>query len=178
MGLLFYINDKQKVILHPECTKLCKELKILTEDQLLYIINAYDYYSQFHQFPIEDRRRKARGLIYGPNAKDPEDLKAVKEAIDAYKGLQYDSRRVTIEVYEGKIIKLQKVLNTEEDAKDIAAIMKSIKELQGAIKEIQADIDSDMSINGIQGGGKLSFLEQIQSKLNSYRQAKGYAEIE
>jgi len=51
MSYLFYADLKNNILLHPDVVKLSPELGLLSKDEFLFVILAYDYNSIFRQFP-------------------------------------------------------------------------------------------------------------------------------
>lgn len=167
--MLFTLIDNNQTILRPECLQLCPPLKVLDNDQALYIILAYDYHSPYHQLPLEERRRTARVQVYGSLDNDPEKAAVVKNAIRAYESLQYDPKRETVQLYISKIKQLERDLHNATTSTEISSITKSISHLNKSAKEIQDEIDRDDNMKALQGGGTLSLLEQMQESRELYK---------
>lgn len=163
MATLFYLNSKNTAVLHDECYKLCPDLRMVTKDEILYIILAYDYKSPFHQFPEEDRVLKARRQVWGNDASgDPERKKTVQKAIQAYMSIQYDHRRETIKKYRNKQRLIENQLIHEESATKIKGYIDTINILEKNCTDLQQKIDFDEQQAELKGGGKKSLIEQMQ----------------
>jgi len=89
MSYLFLIDERKKTVLHPFAIKLCPELAVLTEKEILFLIFAFDYDSPFKQFPERQRLSKAIIHVYGDNVPELLDEekrpKKIKLAIEAIK---------------------------------------------------------------------------------------------
>ena len=168
--MLFKLNKDFTVILHPECYKLCPALKTLSEKQMRYLILAYDYDSPYRLLPLEERQRTARAQVYGSVTIDPEEeSKLVKSSVEIFTSLQYDARRESKEVYLTKILRLEKELVSATSTQEITNITKSIKLLMDAIRDIEKEMVKDESLEELEGGGKLSLLEQLQKNKKLYK---------
>lgn len=171
---VFKIHKKNNVILYPDAYKICPELKNLSEKELLYVCLCIDYDAPSHQFPEEERMRRAKRQVYGEIEESPEKTPKIKRAIEFYRSLQYDSRRETIIKYQSKIEQLgQQILNATT-AKEISDIDVAIDKLMERCKKIQNEIDSDEATSNVQikGGGKLSFIEKWQKNRSAYLEAE------
>lgn len=171
--MLFKLNARGNAVLVKEAVKICPEFKNLTDDQLLFVILAYDYFSKFHQFPEDERVRKAKLEVFGKEAFD-EKQKLVRIAVDSYKGLQFDVRRETLNTYKLKISKLNKeLLRDDIDAREMKDIMETISRLQKNVGELEVEIEKDMLSMELTSGKELSWLEKMQSNLEAYKKFKG-----
>lgn len=151
--------------------KLCPEFKNLSQDELMYIIYAYDYHSKFHQFPERERKKKAAYEVFKDSDSKVEDKKVVQLAIQNYMGLQYDSRRETIRAYQNKIDQLNNLIMSEDNPTRIGDHMKAIDNLNKGISALQEEIDRDEDQMIMQGDGGLSKIEkmhQMQTNLKEY----------
>lgn len=170
MSYLFYFDDESLLVLRPEAVKLCPELGVLDEKELALVILVYDNHSKYRQFPEVDRKRKAVIDVYGEVGDSIFDSLKMKNAIDAYKSLQYDSKIDLAEKYQEKIYNMLKVL--DEDGKSTQIIqntMKTIDLLRKSIKELENEtVSSVISKGQIKGGQELSFLEDIQKNRKYY----------
>lgn len=174
MLTLFEITTDKSAVLHEQAYKLCPELMNITQEELMFIICAYDYHSIYRQYPEEERVRKSLGQVYGTSTPkdDPLEDERVVDAIKAYKTLQYDPQREFVQTLIDKTNHLQTQLLIEEDAAQIAKINKTINELNKSIQEASYEIEKDMSALQIKGGSKLSFLEmqQMEGNIVDYRE--------
>lgn len=171
MPYLFYIDKKNNTVLHEDCVRLIPELGTLNEQETLVIVLAYDYHSPYHQFPLEDRQRKA--LIHVYKGSSPEGFfkkKKIEVAIEAYKSLQYNHKRETIIKYREKVDLLTDLLMDTNEEKKIKEITSSTKELRRYIKELEEEVDSDVFEEGkITGNKELSWLEQMKENQDYYK---------
>ena len=98
---------------------MCPELIDISEDELKYIILAYDYIeSPFRKKPLDERKRIAKRKVWKNSRKNPETQKVTK-AIDAYKGLIYDSKREAVENYRQKVANLNREISISNDLNEI-----------------------------------------------------------
>ena len=67
MSYLFHLDQKNNAVLHPEAVKLCPELRLLNEKEVLFIILAFDYNSIYKQYPERQRLSKAIWHVFGDN---------------------------------------------------------------------------------------------------------------
>ena len=107
MSYLFYADVKNNKVLHPDVVKLSPELALLSSEEVLFIILAYDYNSIYRQFPEKQRVSKAIWHVYNdsvPNLLNEEKRpQRIKSAIEAYKSLQYNRNIELVEMYNKKI---------------------------------------------------------------------------
>jgi len=107
---VFKVDKNYKVILNPEAAKLVPELAALNEDMLMYVILVADYCDgPFRRKPYEERRALAIKRVFGAKSVNV-DTKQILSAIDSYKGLVFDVRRETRDVYMTKLSFYQKEL--------------------------------------------------------------------
>lgn len=164
MLTLFRIDSKRKLVVDKDAAKMVPEFKNLKTEQLMYIVLAYDYRSKFHQWPEEERRRKACSEVYGTADGTPEESKLMQKAIEGYMGLQYDPRIETIKAYSNKIFKLNQMLQDEDiSAKGISDNVKAVEQLTSSMEAIRKEVDSEQQREiELRGeGSKLSFIEKI-----------------
>lgn len=173
MSLLFYIDEKNKAVLHKECVQLCPELRTLDEKELLFIILSYDYNSPYKQFPERQRLAKAVWHVFEDN--DPklidEDKQParIKKAIEAYKSLQYNRDHDLIAVYQKKIEMAQQEISQEDSSVRLKALREIIAGFRKDIKEIENEvIESSILEFELKGDKKLSLLETFQSNIKNY----------
>ena len=153
-----------------ECIKLCPELGVLNEKEALVIILTYDYYSPFHKFPDEEKKRKALYHVYGNQAEDTFFTKSkIKIAAECYHSLQYNHKQETIKLYYTKIDDLNKDISKTKDEKAINDSLKSVKYLRSYIKELEKEVLADDIEAGVVVGGKeIGFLENLQQNRSHY----------
>lgn len=161
--MLFKLTAKGDVVMNPEAVKLIPSLAELRPDQILFIILAFDYEGPYHQFPEEERIRKAgrRAFEIDKFSLEEADPK-LKKAIDDYRSLQYDIRREMIISYQTKIAQQRIKLYDETNAKRIIEIDNLVTHLLKRIHELQDDINHSERMEEIKGGGQLSFIEKWQ----------------
>lgn len=170
MSYLFFIDRKEKTVLHPDCLKLCPELRVLDEKESLTIILTHDYHSPFNQFPLEDRERKALLHVYGGQAKD-EFFKSekIKLACECYRSLQYNPKIEQIRIYQTQIDRLNRLLMSSKERDPIDDLLKNIKQLKTYIREMEEEVFADTIEEGvIIGKADLSWLESRQGQRDLY----------
>lgn len=169
--MLFQLDKKNQIILRPEAIQLVPAFKKLDSDEMLFVILFMDYHSPYHQFPDRERLEKSLRHVYKTRNKKIE--KHVKDACNEYASLQYDERRVTIEIYQQKIHALQSRLEATEEEKDIISYMNAIDKLQAKCEDLQRQINFDEQANAVLYGreGK-SMIELLQEnkKLSEMRE--------
>lgn len=165
---LFSINKKGTILLHPDALQLCPELAILEEKEARFIILAYDYESPFNQMPEEDRIHRAINLTYGVELSPDLKSKKFKNAIDAYKSLQYNPKRQLIKVYEHKLITLSTDLEKTNSSIEIKRILDSQKQIRVSLAELTNELSEQDEQRHIRGGGQLSFIEELHRNKEEY----------
>jgi len=172
MNHLFSIAKNNKVILRPECVKLCTEFSFLTEKEMLCVILAYDYWSIYRQFPEDERQRRARAHVFGNESEKIFLQPKIQRAVEAYKSLQYDPRREQIASYERKLTMLNAIIDTvtEDELKKLKDVITTSKDIRKAIEEIQVELyhEEENSVTETDENIKLSFLEKLQNNKNRY----------
>lgn len=173
MALLFYIDEKNKAILHPECIQLCPELRTLNDKEILFIILSYDYYSPYRQFPIRQRLSKAVWHVYGDNKpeliNEEQQPARIKKAVDAYKSLQYNRNHDLISIYEKKIEMAQQEILLEDSSQRLKALREIISGFRKDIKEIENEVlEGAINEFELKGDGKLSLLQILQANVKNY----------
>lgn len=167
--MLFYLDEKNTALLHPDAVKLCPELTVLDEKETLAIILAYDYKSPYRQFTDADRRRKALIHAYGNDDKNIFDKDKIKQAAEAYISLQYNPKVELARTYQSKIDQLQDEMVLASDEKEIARIIKSINAIRESIRDLETEVYDEVAKEGkVVGGGNLSFLEKFQRNRERY----------
>jgi hypothetical protein len=169
---VFQIDREFKVILNPLAIKLVPELSSLTEEEVLYVILVMDYIdSPYRKKPYEERQLMARKKVFGDSKHNPE-TKRVLKGMEGYKGLVFDIRRETIDIYKTKILKLHKESLLENTSfvrmKEIDATMSF---MQKKIDEYEHDIDIDEKDSiELKGKKQLSQIEVWQRKQKAFNE--------
>lgn len=166
---IFTVNNNHTVILSSDAVKLCTELSKLTEEQVLYIILAYDYLeSPWRRYPLEDRKRLAKRKIWGENEFIPEDFKNVSSAIDEYKGLIYDIDYEMRDSLLSKMKTLDNNLTIETDTTKINLILKSQDIIKARLDELDVKIDIKQEVIKLKSSKKLSYIETFMRNRKQY----------
>jgi hypothetical protein len=171
MSYLFYIDDRNSgVILRPDCYKLCPELSVLDEKEMMMIILIYDYHSIYRQFPEADRRRKAMAHVYGENMIELFEKQKIKNAIEAYRSLQYDPKIELAEKYQAKIDKMLELMEDDDSPTSNKKTLETIDLFRKAIRELENEVAESVANKGqIKGGQELSFLEELMRNKKYYQ---------
>ena len=170
MSLLFYIDEQNAVVLRPDCARLCPELTGVSDKELLMIILVYDNYSPFRQWPEAERKRKAMVMVYGENMDELFEKQIVKNAITAYKSLQYDPKIELQITYQKKIDKMLELMEMDESPTSNKKTLETIDLFRKAIKELEDEvIKSTLEKGQIKGGHELSFLEDIMKSQKYFK---------
>lgn len=168
---VFKMDRNFEVILNPEAIKLVPELVGLSQDQLRYVILVTDYVDgPYRKKPKEERRNMAKKVIYG-DIKKMIETERICNAINGYRSLIFDIRRETVEVYLGKVVKLQKEsLAPSLTFSRMKEIDLQITFLQDRIVGINHDLDIEESENiEIKGKKSLSYVEKWQRAQKEFR---------
>lgn len=176
MSYLIAIDPKENVILRPSCVKLCPELSVLSEKELLVIILAFDYHSIYKRYNEADRIRRAIIHVFGDN--EPKLLDALEKrpphdritvAVEAYKSLQYDNKEELIIAYQRKIDSLTSSLDGETGPTAIKNILNSISELRKNKLALETEVANEVIEQGkIKGDQELSYVEEMQASKKRY----------
>jgi hypothetical protein len=168
--MLFYLNDSNQAILHPDAIHLCPELSVLEDKEVLIVVLAYDYKSPFRQFTEPDRKRKALIHVYGNDDRDLFQRDKIKQAVEAYNSLQYNPKIELVYTYQSKIDTLQDEFAKATDEKEISRIIKSINAIRESIRDLETEVYDEVAKEGkIVGGRDLSFLEKWQRNKDRYK---------
>lgn len=167
---IFRVDSNFQLILSKDAAMLCPELTEVSEEELKYIILAYDYLeSPFRKKPPEERQRIARRRIWKNSRKIPEKSQKIKKAIDAYKSLIYDSKQEAVDNYRQKIHNLNMEISNSNNYKDIkekADIVTFLeKKIEGYEKDILAE-ETNLELK-IKGDKKLSYVEIWQRRMQA-----------
>ena len=180
MSYLFLIDEKKKTVLHPYAIKLCPELAVLTEQEILFLIFAFDYDSPFKQFPERQRLSKAILHVYGDNVptllEEEKRPKKIKLAIEAYKSLQYDSNQELIATYQKKIEMAQQQILDEDAPTRLKNLRDIISGFRKDIHDLQTEVVAKSVLQAeLKGDRELSLLEDMmasQKRYNAVRYGK------
>lgn len=192
MLTLFKVDSKKKIVLDRAALKLSPELDNINQEQVLYIVLAYDYKSKFHQFPDKQRKQKACYEVYAHiDFEKVEKGVVMQRAIDKYMGLQYDPRRELMRSYMAKLDQFNDMITATTEPKEIESYLKTINTLESAISSLQSKINESDEKQTMEGGGTLSFLERLhtmeenlenyisrQSRVNVSRENALYEEVD
>lgn len=169
MSYLIHINEKAGTILHPDAVKLFPGFNILSTEEVLFIILAYDYCSPYAAFVEDDRLRRASLHVWADNRLDILKKQKIKNAIDAYKSLQYNPKIELTKSYQKKIDQLTDGMDSLAPEK-IKATLESINLLRKSIRELEQEVLAVYEEEGkLVGGGERSFLENMHKNRELYK---------
>lgn len=170
MSRLIFINEKTNQVLHPDAVKLFPGFNVLTSDEIVFIFYAYDYCSPFAAFPEDERLRRASLQVWADNRLDLLQKQKIKNAIENYKGLQYNPKIELTRSYQKKIDELSSGLDAITSADQIKKTLDSIKLLRTSIRELEQEVIAIYEDEGkIVGGGERSFLEEMHKNRELYK---------
>jgi hypothetical protein len=170
MSYLIHINEKSNTILHPDAVKLFPGFNVLSQDEILFIVLAYDYCSPYSGFTEDDRLRKASLHVWSDNRIELLSKQKIKNAIEAYKGLQYNPKIELNRAYQRKIDELILAMEGVISADLIKKTMESIKLLRTSIRELEQEVLAVYEEEGkMVGGGERSFLENMHKNRDLYK---------
>ena len=168
---IFRVDSNFQLILSLDAARLCPELVDVSEDELKYIILAYDYLeSPFRKKPEDERKRIAKRRVWKNSKKVPENNAKIKKAINAYQSLIYDSKRISIENYKQKVATFNKEISISEDIKIIKEKVTLVEFFEKKIHEYEDDVKADelnLELN-LKGNKQLSQVEVWQRKIIAY----------
>jgi len=96
---VFRLDSEDRAIIHPDAIKLSPDLAKLSNNDVLYIVLAYDYKSPFRQFDLEERKTRAKSAAYLKGLRrEPEERVKIQQGIEFYKSLQFDPKRETLDI--------------------------------------------------------------------------------
>lgn len=171
MSYLFYIDDRNNTVLHPDCLKLCPELSGLTQDEALCLILIYDNFSPYRQYPEQQRIYKASLHVFSDNNHKLFDSNRWKLAVDAYKSLQYNPKLELVKTYQKKIEEMQLLIEETDSETQITKALKVINELRKNILELENEVLDGFQRQGqLAGKAERSFLEILMSNKELYSQ--------
>ena len=169
MSLLFYIDERNNHVLRPDCVKLCPDLSVLKDKEAYFIILAYDNHSPFRQFPEHDRVRKAMFQAFGEDMSEIMEKQSIKNAIHAYRSLQYDPKIELGKRYQNKIDKMLDLLDADDSPSSIEKTTKAIDSLRKNIQALEHEVAQSVLDKGvIKGDMELSFLEDMMQNKKYY----------
>lgn len=164
MSYLFYVDEKNNAVLHPEIVKLIPSFRALSEKEVLFIVLCYDYHSPYKQHPEHQRKRKAMLHAFDYEDKDLIESSRMQVAITDYISLQYDRRIETARGYEKKIDNLVASIQEEDNPKKIREIDEAVDSLQRRIRALQNEVSEQIQKEGVvKGNAKLSYIEKVMS---------------
>lgn len=170
MSYLFYVDEKQNLIIHPEVVKLCPSFQALDEKEVLYVVLAYDYCSIYRQQPEHIRKQKAMWHAFNENEHEIVESSRVLAAVKDYISLQYNPKIETARVYQQKIDKMLELLREDNSPTSIKKTTDAITSLRQNIQALEKEVDEQIVNDGVvKGKMTLSYLEKLQANMKRYR---------
>lgn len=168
---VFTLSSDFNVILSKEAVDLCVHLSKLTNDQVLYIILAYDYVeSPYRRKPLEERKEIARKRIWKDKEIVPEDIDRIAKAIEEYYGIIYDHNRAIRDTYLAKLSMLDGQIMMETDPSKLRNLISTQKIIEERLDETDIKIARDENVVKLRGNKNLSLIEQFQRNRKEYEQ--------
>lgn len=166
---VFNVDVNGGIILSDEAVKLCPKLKLLTKEQLLYIILAYDYSNgPYRRKPLQERQKLAKRRVWGNKEFDPESFKKIVEAGEEYTSLIYDHNKQMRDVLLEKLDTLNLELIRETQTHKITGLLKAQEAIELRIDSYDQKIDIREQAAILKGDKKLSFIEEMQRNRAEY----------
>lgn len=169
--LLFSINSKGNIILSPDAVKIFPIFNQLDNNQMLFIVLAYDYSSPYRLFTRSEQVRRAMVHVYTKEYPKMLEVPLMKKAIEGYMALQYDSKQEQRKTYLAKIEKINDAIRDAESPVVIGNYLKINKELRSELESMDKEIlmhEEEEAIK-IYGKGSLSFLEKLLRNKEQYQ---------
>jgi 23S rRNA-/tRNA-specific pseudouridylate synthase len=172
MDSIFLLDSSGHIVIEPVAVHLVAEFEDLTEDQIRYLVLAYDFaHTVFKQQPQSNWRKLACEYVF--KHRDPE--KAEKDistmAIKMFKALVYDEDREQKVKLVRRKRELQNEILTVQGAVKMKAIIESVTMIDRLIADIEQKIAfSDEEIILANKNAKLSMIEKYQRKLKLLQQ--------
>ncbi len=168
--LLFQLDKSNRVILHPEMLKMCREFTVLDNQEMLFVILATDYCSIFSQFTEDERIRRACYHSHGDYIVDIEKRPKIAAAIIAYNSLQFNPKMEQARVYQNKInALLEELIGLPSNGKAIKDNMDATEKLRAGIRELENEVvEMYQEENRLVGGGERTFIEKIMKNKAYY----------
>lgn len=164
------LSQNGRIVINDLAVSLCPNLKKLKQEELLYVILAYDWInSPFRLRAPEERKRFAVARCW-PERPDflPEEDEKVKKGIEEFIGLiwnhNYDYRdRLTT-----KLIMLEQELVGETSGTRIKGLMDTMDVVSKKIDQLNEKILQRESELELRGGGTMTWIEQWQSNKEEF----------
>lgn len=170
MSYLIQINEKLKSVIHPDAVKLFPGFNVLSADEILFIVLVYDYCSPYAAFTEDERLRRASLHVWSDNNVDLIQKQKIKNAIEAYKGLQYNPKIELSKAYQRKIDQLTAGLEDLTAPDQIKKTLDSINLLRASVRELEQEVLAVYEEEGkMVGGGERSFLENMHKNRELYK---------
>lgn len=167
--MLFYVDKKGKTVIVPEAVQLVPLFGELSEQDMLYVILRTDYFSIFHQYPENERQKKAQGWVYGMNSINPERNPKVVKAIAEYERIQYDEKRHLLNVIINKMKQYELLYQNEQNPETSDRYLKSLINTQLIVDKYKSEIALNIQAETtIKGNKRKSLVEIMQSNQALY----------
>jgi len=165
-----YSVKNEEIVLHPDVIGLCPVLKDMDQDDLKFMIVAFDYtgYSPWFRKPADDRKQIALRK-YIPSGKSPETNKLFQKQLDEFQSIIFSEKHFIIDIYRAKLMSLHTQLVEAEDPSLITDIDKAIMIINKRIDELNTQISQEAEIIELKAGRKLSLLEQMKRNQQLYK---------
>jgi hypothetical protein len=167
---LFPVNKQGTVLLHPDAMELMPEFAILDDKKKLILILVVDDYSPYHNLPEIERINNACNQVYGSIKPKLFNSATMKNAVEAYKALQYNPKKELIKTYQKKIELLSDDLMSAVTPTAIKNITGAQKDMRKVLEELEGEVTDDEEREAqIKGGGRKTYLENLIENQDRYK---------
>ena len=172
---VFKVNNNYTAVVNIEAAKLVPELSALSEEELLYIILAVDNVDgPYRKLPPDERKLLAYRKVFKERVVDL-NTPRFEQAAEGYRGLIFDIRRETADVFKTKILRYQKeLLAMDQDFRKVKELEGSISFLVQRVTEIEYALDVEEKEEFELKGKKV--LSQVEIWQRNQRKHKEYKE--
>jgi hypothetical protein len=171
MDSIFRIDQQGKVMLAPDAVGLCPEFNLLEQEQVVYLVLAYDCMNTvFKQQPRSEWRKLAAKHVYGTSATaEWADSLIPQPAIDKFKELVRDEEREWKLTLIDKLDEINVKISAETEIKNmnnLVAMRKHVKELLQEAEEKISMTDEKVRLAG--KNAQLSYIETWQLRQKKF----------
>lgn len=172
MDSIFRLDSKGHIVIEPAAIKLVPVFANLSEDQVRYLVLAYDSANTiFKQQKYTDWQKLACKYVFMHDDHVKEERKMTAEVIEKFKFLVYDEDHIQKVKMIQRKRELHDELLTTKGTTAMKAVVDSIGMLDSLIKSLDSKIAfADEEVILASKTGKLSMIEKWQRKLKMLSQ--------
>ena len=173
---VFKVNNNYTVVVNIEAAKLVPELSSLSQDELLFIILSVDNVDgPYRKLPPEERYILAKRKVFKDEVINL-DTPRLKLAAEGYKGLIFDIRRETVDVFKTKVLRYQKeLLIMDQSFTKVKEQEAAISFLVQRITDIEYSLDmeekEEFELRGKKALSQVEIWQRNQRKLKEYKES-------